>query len=348
MASRYRSRDDMNEYIFSRLLDFISDYERPIPTAKRRLDLSPQDKDDTKKIIIDEAFPIAPGIITSLFSIEEKKYFLITGCDEIDTSFDEDLYLREVDITAGMFLKLVCELRIPIKRQSSKSEIYNNIFFQQEEETYSGHDYKDLLTFFQNIILYEFNPNSIFKNYSLANIVGYIFSNNVNLLPLHLPEDVLVQYSSLFVKDTKSINYNMLTKSLLAVQWKDVFIEIYRCIESVFHLYSLNDLHKSFRSSLPINDFSILMEQKLKVRPKEDESLINIFSGIDPNTINLIESVKPSSHRETKEAIWFYKIRNNIVHSRPINEEVNFEDEEWGILILASLQVLEQSHDSLK
>lgn len=348
MASRFRRRDDMNEYIFSRLLDFVSDYERPIPSGKRWVDLTSQDKKDCINIVIEEIFPIAPGVITSFFSIGENKYFVMTGYDEVDMSFDDELYLREVDITAGIFLKLVCELRIPIKRQSSKSEIYNGILFQQEEESYTGHDYKDLAPFFQNIKLYEFNPNSIFLGYNLGNMVGYLFSNNVDLLPLHLPENVLNHYSRLFVKDIDSINYNMLTKSLISVQWKDVFIEIYRCIESIFHSYSLKDLYNSFRSSLPIEDFSILMEEKLKVRPKEEDSLITIFEGIDQNTTSLIESVKPSNLREVKEARWFYKIRNNIVHSRPINEEVDFEDEEWGILILASLQVLEQSHELIK
>jgi len=86
------------------------------------------------------------------------------------------------------------------------------------------------------------------------------------------------------------------------------------------------------------------MEEKLKFRPSEEESLITIFEGIDQNTARLIESTKPPGFRDTKQAKWFYKIRNDIVHSRPINEEVDFEDEVWGNLILASLQVLEQSH----
>ncbi|MFJ5713711.1 hypothetical protein [Neobacillus sp. NPDC093127] len=344
MPNRFRRRDEMNDFIFSRLLNFVSDIGRQIPSGKRWVSFSEQDKDDCKNINIEEILPISPGVISSFFKLNGKKYFIITGYENINVNFDEGLFLNEYELSAGVFLKLVCELGIPIRRQSSKSEIYDEILFQHEEQTYTGHDYNDLILYFHNILLFEINPNSAFINHRLGNLVGYILTNNKNLLPLNFSEEILIQYTDLFVQNFKTINYNLLTKSLISVQWKDVFIEIYRCIEAVFHSFSFNSLHRSLMSSLSIDDFALLLEQKLKVKPTEEESLITIFDGIGSNTIDLIKSVKPPSFKDAKEATWFYKIRNNIVHSRPINEEVNFEEEVWWTLILASLQVVEQSH----
>lgn len=47
--------------------------------------------------------PIAHGVITSFFRINDKKYFIITGYDEIDVNYDEDLNLREIEIIAEVF-----------------------------------------------------------------------------------------------------------------------------------------------------------------------------------------------------------------------------------------------------
>ncbi|WP_059173229.1 hypothetical protein [Bacillus sp. FJAT-27445] len=341
--SRFRRRDEMNRFIFTRLLNFVRDIGRPIPTGERWVSLSEQDKEDCKNIEVEEVLNIAPGVVSSFFKLNERKYFIITGYDELNVNYD-DCRLREIEISAGIFLRIVCELGIPLKRQRSKSEIYNGILFQQEEGGYSGHEYTDLIPYFQNILLYEFIPDSVFIDYRLGNIVGYLLANNKNLLPLHFSNEILEQYTNLFVQNLRSINYNMLTKSLISVHWRDVFIEIYRCIEAIFHSFSFRELHKSFMSSLSIDDFAILLEKKLKMRPTEEESLITIFDGIDANTISKIMSIKPISFRDSREATWFYNIRNNIVHSRPIHEEVNFEEDVWGVLILASLQILEQSH----
>lgn len=41
---------------------------------------------------------------------------------------------------------------------------------------------------------------------------------------------------------------------------------------------------------------------------------------------------------------WFYQIRNSTVHSRPSTEVVSFTNEQWDILIQATLHILEQWH----
>lgn len=341
--SSFRKRDEMNSFVFIQLLNFVSDLERKIPTGDRWLSLSQQDKLDCNNIVIEEVLNIAPGVVSSFFRLDGRKYFIITGYDEFNVNYD-DSGLKETDLSAGIFLRIVCELRIPFKRQSSKSEIYDQILFQQEEEGYSGHEYTDLIPYFQNILLYEFVSDDVFVNSRLGNMVGYLLTNNRVLLPLHFSDNILQQYNNLFLQNLSSINYNMLTKSLISVHWRDVFIEIYRCIESIFHSFSYKELHKSFMSSLSIDEFARLLEHKLKMRPTEEESLITIFDGIEENIISEIKSIKPSKFKNSKEATWFYNIRNNIVHSRPVHEEVDFEEEVWEVLILSSLKILEHSH----
>ncbi|NRD76221.1 hypothetical protein HPT25_01695 [Bacillus sp. BRMEA1] len=344
MPARFRNRDEMNRLIFNLLINFVSDLGRSIPSASRWIELTEQEKVDCVKIKIEEILPIAPGVIAAYFKLNERKYFLITGPDEINVNFDEGLYLKEIEISAPIFLRLVCELGLPVKRQSSKTKIYDEVLFQHEVEEYPGHKFVDLIPYFHNILIFEFDLESAYINHRLGNLVGYLLANNKDLLPLNFPEVILNQYSNLFVQNFSTINYNILTKSLNSVHWRDVFIEIYRCIEAVFHSFSLQSLHNSFKSSLSINDFAKLLEKELKKRPTEEESLITIFNGIDNGTVSLIESIKPSSFSDSKNAVWFYNIRNNIVHSRPIHEEVNFEDEVWETLILGSLQIVEQSH----
>ena len=81
-------------------------------------------------------------------------------------------------------------------------------------------------------------------------------------------------------------------------------------------------------------------------RPKEDEALRKIFSLTKASTINYFQTFFDSSTTlaDKENYIYFYKLRNSIVHFRASHEEYELTEKQWNMLLLATLYLLDEHY----
>ncbi|NRF94427.1 hypothetical protein HQN89_26295 [Paenibacillus frigoriresistens] len=217
--------------------------------------------------------------------------------------------------------------------------------FQHNDPQYEGHDLLEIRDYFQQIIVFELDQNSIVYEATASQLFGYLFSLNSENLFLQYTPEVLSIFTKVFISKSDSIYYHNLAKSLISVHWKDSFLEVYRCIESVFHTIEYIEIYNQSRLEVSLKEFSKMIETSIGHKPSEEQSLITIFKNVNTLPIELIQKIKPASYLQAKDATWFYSIRNSIVHSRPAVDEVSFDTPTWNILLLASLHIVEQCHE---
>ena len=78
-------------------------------------------------------------------------------------------------------------------------------------------------------------------------------------------------------------------------------------------------------------------------KPKENEAINKLVNDSPEEALQLLREIKRSldGTEEGKCGDLFYKIRNYIVHFRRLNESIDLNDENWDMLIRASLYIVE-------
>jgi hypothetical protein len=81
-------------------------------------------------------------------------------------------------------------------------------------------------------------------------------------------------------------------------------------------------------------------------RPKEDEAVEKMFSKNTPSTkaqfnnfISTLSVAPPPNDYK-----YFYNLRNSIVHFRANHQEFILSNQQWNLLILATLSLLDEQY----
>jgi hypothetical protein len=103
-------------------------------------------------------------------------------------------------------------------------------------------------------------------------------------------------------------------------------------------------------------EFSKELEDSTGWKPTEKDALEKLLETIEHTNKELFNNLKsviffPEENPEKYYKItanFIYKLRNNIVHFRPINEEENYEDTKWNIILEFCLNVVIYLHYNYK
>ncbi|PZV25524.1 MAG: hypothetical protein DCF12_14465 [Snowella sp.] len=174
---------------------------------------------------------------------------------------------------------------------------------------------------------------------------------------LRFDEKIVNLYIRLCVEEELGLSYDNLLYSFLSFSWKHSFLDIYRCIERLFFIprtevfYNAICSKKINYSQISFIDFSKKLEESTGWKPNEQDSLEQLLEVIEDGNLELFNKLQKIANFPYQEsdknnkitkitAKFIYTLRNNIVHFRPINEEKNYNDEEWNIIIEFCLEVV--------
>lgn len=347
-----RNMKEANKHIFSVLTEFVrkSDISVEIPEGTRFIKTDEDEKEWLKKSIIDEKYSVLPALKVSSLNFGGKKYFIVIGWEPPGDSTE---ILTHIPLNAGLATAVIDELGVPVRRGIDPFSIVNEVLFQykEENEDYSGHDFNLIINFFEPFYVYEIRENSpIDKSYTIR-IAGHFICENKERLFLPFSPETICKFEKLFIEGLSGIPYENLLSSLTSIHWKFSFLDIYRCIERLFPVVSLNALHQSVECPVSLFRFSEEVEEKIGWRPKEAEAIRTLLKESPDEARQLLQNVKISLDGISEEEIgsFFYKIRNSIVHYRtstPIYAPKN--EEGWDNLIKAGLAVIDYWYNHKK
>lgn len=324
-----------NQNVFSQIIEYLESKEYSTLQERRYIKTSDREKEWLQQLNINKKLTIHPHLSTATFEFEADTYLLIVG-QEFNIVFDE--VFENVDINAGIFTALVSELSIGVHIHADAAEIFNNIMFQHTETGYAGHDYLELITYFEPITVFKILEDAPLTVDALTRLSGYLLSKNINSLSLPFSPATILKYEKTFLEGSNNIPFENVLVSLVSVQWKFAFLDLYRCLERLYSVIPLDDLHQSLGLGIVLLDFSARIEEKLGWRPKEEDALGKLLIDVPPDILDYFEIVKAKyGHSETKIHTWIYILRNSIVHFRPATQSISLSDDDWDIIIQGCL-----------
>lgn len=306
-----------------------------------------------KKITIQNTEIILPTFITASFEFEEQKYFVTIG--SITQLLTETEIIQEEELNGGMITALIFELEIPVKQSAKALEIVEEIFYEPDENITKYH-YSQVSKFFEPIFVYRLQDECPFiesiNNTSTVNIVrlsGFYLIKHRQIISLRFEKETIFIFERLFLEGAKNIPFDNLVFSLVSVYWRYSFLDVYRCIERLFSISFLEELHQDLRidNSLSLLQFSAKIEKYIGWRAEESKAINKLIDNSPQDAIDILQEVKSfidSQQADTlpsKPGEVIYKIRNSIVHLRPATESISIDNKHWNKLIRASLLIIE-------
>lgn len=344
-----RNMIEANKYIFEVLGEFVQTSKVDVPISdknKRCIATNDDEKEWLKELKIINKLLILPYFQTASFEFNSQKYFVAVGWQS-KQSIDNDEVIEFVELNAGIVTALLFGLKIPLSQKANPYDIANKILYDDSENEIIKYDDFSLITsFFEPFSVYRIQEDSPFieeNNINLIRISGFYILKNSQLIALGFSRETLDKLEKIFFEGSKNIPYENLLFSLVSVSWKYSFLDIYRCIERLFSISSLDVFHKDLRITDSLLKFSADVERYIGWKPKENEAVNKLVEGSPEEALQLLREIKQllDSTEEGKCGDLFYKIRNSIVHFRPANQPINLDDKNWDMLIRASLYIVE-------
>lgn len=339
-----RNMIDVNKSAFLNLKEQLARYSNlQVADGKRYIYSKDYEKDWIKIAEIKEVLPITPDIRLIQFKFQECDYVALIGSVIDNSNFDSSV-IDETEKNAGIVTLLISKGLLKLNKQMNYLEFYNNILFQYQDSEYIGNDYHELLDYLEPIQIYLLPENSIIKSNILNRTASYIFSKNPSELILDFKIDVTELISELSIMGSDSISYKLILSCLFSTTYKHAFLELYRLIERLFPISYLKEFHEKSASKLSFLDFVSELETITSWRPKEDEAIEKIFKDIKTTTQKYFENFLNSSQELKDKNIsqFFYSLRNSIVHFRANHSEPELTSEQWNLLILATLYLMDE------
>lgn len=347
-----RTMIDANKYIFLQLKEFVVENNISIPLFEGRRHISSDlnEKNWLQNLVVSQSYQILPNLKTAKFGFQGREYFLIVGWEK--PALPDPTLLTPFNLNAGIVTALLYELKIPIRRNTDAYDVANTIFHQtiaddNRPETIVNwaYDFQHILKYFEPIVLYELPLTSNLINQDIIKISGFYLSKNKNKLFLSFSDQTINTFEKIFIEGASKIPYENLLNSLTTVHWQYAFLDIYRCIERLFPIHALEQVHSQSGATVSLFDFAIKIEELIGWKPKEDDVINKLFDdrGLLSKVETLLRDVKKHLDGDETGELGkrFYKIRNSIVHYRPATSMLNLDNEHWNKLIEAALLIVD-------
>ncbi|WFP50300.1 hypothetical protein PL263_19685 [Methylomonas sp. EFPC3] len=295
------------------------------------------------------------------FLYENIEYLVLTQINKTNPSYEEisrhleSLGIVEQEVNAGLFLVIATEANLQRISPLDLREL-DEIFFDEYDENYQGHDFYDLIKFIEIFAIFKIDANSIYSGRNYIETGYFICSQFQEFIKLPM-QPLISDYISMLQEDSPVLKENIFL-SLTATHYKHAFIELYRCIEVLYVMPRSIMLKNKLSYSNPAYELARHCIDELGWRKREEDSLCRIFKDIDEKIIETsgIQSVSfaenswsfdgTDDQKKSHEAlaIKIYRIRNQLVHQLYPNNELKIMDSDWNPLIKLLLNVTKDAY----
>jgi hypothetical protein len=311
----------------------------------RYIETNDLEKEWLKELKIGSIFQPLPDVKGINISFKDENYLAIINVNTTNSNLDAEV-ISEESINAGILTVLISEKLIDLDSKTELLDFYNEIMFQHIDKDYKGHDFNDLVRYLKPINFYHIPENSVLNKQGLKRSLCYLYSKNPDRLINKFNTEILATYSELSLMGSNNISFALVLSSLLSTSFKHTFLELYRLVERIFPISYLKDFHEVTKSELSFMEFSSKLENITSWRPKEDEALTKIFDLTNDSTKLYFEAFFNTSQelQGQEQPKFFYKLRNSIVHFRTAHNNIELNDNQWNMLINATLYLLDEHY----
>ena len=282
---------------------------------------------------------------------KDEIYFVTFGISEPDPIPQGIDY---ADLTPGIFASSVLAANILPSQTITGSLIKDAIEGEYiGVADYQGHDLASIAALFPTCQIFRVVTSTPYTE-SNHRFLGTMLAKSYADGPLNFSQKTLQDFSDIFEAGPDFLPYENLLQGLLSFSWSNLYLECYRCLEQLYALPKVSELTKIWTSPLALREVVALLENHLSWRPKEDEALAGIVRKLSTPSVHLLcsafqQQYSAEEHLKFCETVanHVYKLRNNIVHFRPIHKSVSKSDSEWNEIVQAMLLALNDIYTKL-
>lgn len=330
---------------------------------------------------------------------KENDYYVVMNNTTVDIYNQENNDFIEIckDYDASILLLLGAKKLIKINNSKSL-EIYDELLYKEEdtedkvfeyfENGTRKHSFDSLKPYFEDFKVFKVTNNEFFNSEEASidvyKLLSFLLIKNNNMRQLPFEEETLMQFSDISTGRNFFIPYDFIMESLIAIKWKHVFKDLYRCIENLYAFPKAKKLidNMNCSESIKIEDIIISLENQLGWRPTEQQALQELLKFAKPTILNEFLKVFTNNSswstqeelkdKKIEEAIFdtleiekldkeinqkkaeyigksLYKLRNSLVHFRKALDSDNnkFDDTEWNILTRGMLMFIVEIYNEM-
>lgn len=286
--------------------------------------------DRFNKLTIDQAraSPTASGGFVAIAEEGNKELLLVCApsLNEQEVRAFENFALAKyswpsIEVDEATFLVVVKELRGFLKLRSDfRNEASAQNFLDIIDDEYAGHDILAIMDAYQPVMVFEIDADNEFYREDVSTISLKIAAASPHLRSPILSNEIA---EAIILLDGKvgCSSFN-LEQAINAAQWRHAFLDIYRCLESLFFFPWVNELKSIANPELSILDLRDRCKNDLKWTAKEKESISQLFLMVNSPEMNSIERREtffrevandPNAKRDAfGRRVYF--ARNSLVH----------------------------------
>ena len=357
-----------------------------------------EEKDFFENLIQKKVVPILYDINAILLEKDNNYYLVINNITvNIYDSQDNDFIEVCEDYNRAIFLLLGAKGLLKFNKHESFT-IYDSLLYKTDNiqnddfEYFSTgarkHSFASLESSFEGFKVFKVKNNEFFfdREVNFYKLLSFILIDSNNMRKLPFEEKTLIQFNEISIGIGKNffIPYEFIMESLIAIKWKHVFKDLYRCVENLYAFPKakklIDDMNCS--ESIEIEDIIISLESQLGWRPIEQQALQELLKFATPIVLNeflkvftddsswstqeelkmkkieeaisdTLEIEKLDKEIDQKKAEYIakslYKLRNSLVHFRKAldTDSSNFDDTEWNILTRGMLMFIVEIYDEM-
>lgn len=234
-------------------------------------------------------------------------------------------------------------------------ELEENILAQQEDtEKYDGHNIDELKDYFEPIAFFSITSNSIYSARSTLETAYHIASFSHELInPKIIP--FLASYRNLFSHEGSFMKQNIFW-SMTSTHYKHAFLELYRCVESIYTLPRALGLKAKTGLDIPGHIVAKICIEELGWRRKEEDSLLRVLRLVPTSHFQTLELQRlsqsnghewefsdPQTEARGFESLakFIYKIRNQMVHQFEADQEISVSSSDWPLLMELLITIID-------
>jgi hypothetical protein len=351
LASRLmsRKRTVAHQQVFKLLDDFCSKRADPVQNAgaARWIEtpsvLEKSFLTDAKRVI-DLQFTATRRAIFYVF--REQSYCCTVGFEHAQPFWT----IEELAVNGGLFTAIVADL-LP-RPIASTTAIRNVIEAQDKLQTaaYIGHDVELIAPLFPQIKIFTCPLVSTEEAYRVFFRFCVLECDHGDYWVQNELVAALIELCDL---DSAGVPYQTLCRSIFDADPAGMYLGLYRCIEAIYALKSAKILATELKIAQEWNELAIVLEQRLGWRPQEASSLNGLLVHVPEGVLRDIfialgvpcDAIMPALREATGAQI--YKLRNALVHYRPIHHRNEYQNIDWNRLCIAMSTLVQSIYQEL-
>jgi hypothetical protein len=257
--------------------------------------------------------------------------------------------LESLDLDGGLLTTVLSELTpAPCESSSAIKDIveYSD---QKSDPLYDGHDPFLVAGLFPKVQAFSLRDLPVEDSFR---IFFLLCLHDRRRAEQWIDEQLATTLGEIIQLSPSAIPFETLCRSILDLDPAALFLALYRCLEAVYAHTQTRNLMTSAGISMPWTEMAKILEEDLGWYPREEPSLAALFQhASDENLGRTLDSLGVETSADEKMPSFtskhVYRLRNALVHYRPLHQAVPFTKIDWNRLCEAMACLVLQIYEAL-